>query len=268
MAEIALIATDLDGTLLRSDGSLAPGGVAALRRARDRGLHVVLATTRNPDSARAYAREIGLTGPLICTAGAIILASPDGPTWGKALIPQRVAAHIAQVADDNDWELSITVGDISYVRQRPDQALGEVQPGVVAMPSNRDGVLGDVMRIAIWNPDGITRLDELCRAEYAAYVHTDHFDNPDGSPHALAIVAAGADKGTALRLVLARLGLSAAQALAIGDNHNDAPMFDVAGVSVAMGNAVAAIRAQAAHVAPHHDAEGVAWAVERFVLQT
>lgn len=266
MTDLRLIATDIDGTLIRSDGTLAPGGVAALRQARANGLHVVLATTRNPESTRAIAREIGLDGPLICAAGAVVLATPDGPTWAKALIPQQVARRLAQEADARRWELSISVGEVSSMPQRPGQPLGELKPGLVISPSNTDGVTGDVMRILTWMPEAIHYFERFCATHYAAHVHTDRFDNPNGTPHSLAIVASGADKGTALSLVLARLGIPAAQALAIGDNHNDLPLFAVAGVSVAVGNALPVIQAQADHVAPTNDDEGVQWAVERLAL--
>ena len=76
-----------------------------------------------------------------------------------------------------------------------------------------------------------------------------------------------ADKGTALRFVAKKLEIPLEQVLAIGDNPNDVPMFEAAGVSVAMGNAPLQVREAATTVGPSNDDEGVAWAIRKFALQ-
>jgi hydroxymethylpyrimidine pyrophosphatase-like HAD family hydrolase len=85
-------------------------------------------------------------------------------------------------------------------------------------------------------------------------------------PHYANVVDAQADKGSALRLVCDHLGLDIRQALAIGDAGPDVSMFRAAGRSVAVGNAPPEVQAEARAVAPSNDADGVAWALERFVL--
>ncbi|RIK38489.1 MAG: hypothetical protein DCC57_20870 [Chloroflexi bacterium] len=71
-----------------------------------------------------------------------------------------------------------------------------------------------------------------------------------------------ANKGTALRGVMDRLGISGAQVMTMGDNFNDLPMFACGRISVAMGNAPRPVQQQATHVASSNDAEGVAWAIQ------
>jgi len=85
-------------------------------------------------------------------------------------------------------------------------------------------------------------------------------------PHYANVVDAGADKGSALRLVCDHLGLDVREALAIGDAGPDVSMFRVAGYSVAVANAPPEVQAEAQTVAPSNDEDGVAWALERFVL--
>ncbi|MGC9346779.1 MAG: HAD family hydrolase, partial [Anaerolineae bacterium] len=106
---LTLIAVDLDGTLLRRDSTLAPEGVRALRDAGALGVHVVLATTRTPDSVRRFARQIGLHDPIICTNGAQVFASPGGPVWAHRALRPEVARGIAEFSDDRGWSLVTTV---------------------------------------------------------------------------------------------------------------------------------------------------------------
>jgi hydroxymethylpyrimidine pyrophosphatase-like HAD family hydrolase len=109
-------------------------------------------------------------------------------------------------------------------------------------------------------------LRAFCESTLARQCRTETYRTPDGTPHALGIYAPGADKGSALQLVLDRLGVTPKRAMAIGDNPNDVPMFARVARSVAMGNAPRAVRDRATVVAPDNDAEGVAWALEQFAL--
>ena len=82
----------------------------------------------------------------------------------------------------------------------------------------------------------------------------------------VSISGPGVDKGRALRVVCERLGIAPDEAMAVGDAAPDLAMFDVAGVSVAMGNAPDDVKARADAVAPSNAESGVAWALRRFVL--
>ena len=76
MVDRALVAVDLDGTLLTSDGTLAPLGADMLKQAAAGGTHVVLSTTRNPDYVQPICRLLEIHDPMICTNGAQIWGSP------------------------------------------------------------------------------------------------------------------------------------------------------------------------------------------------
>ena len=115
-------------------------------------------------------------------------------------------------------------------------------------------------------PPHILSMARLCRARFPTLCRTDTYCERDGTPRSMCVLPARADKGTALSLVLERLGLQKERTLAIGDNINDLPMFGVAGTSVAVGNALEQVKRCASAVAPSHDEEGVAWALERFVF--
>ena len=267
-SRVALIAVDLDGTLLRSDSSLSPEGGHALAAAARQGVRVIVTTTRNIDSVRRFAAEIGLIEPVVCTNGAMILGSPYGPVWRRRLIPGPLAESLAAVADAEGYSLITTVGEVNYTRQQEGQSLGEMQPGRWVVGRNAEALAaGDPIRILNYDSEGIPHLRRACEPQFAGQAHVETYLRPDGSAKSLGVFAAGADKGTALRLVSKRLGIDRSQVMAIGDNPNDLPMFACAGIRVAMGNATRAVKAAATVVAPTNDDAGVAWAVRRHVLR-
>jgi hypothetical protein len=263
---ISLVAVDLDGTLLTREHTPAHRGAALLTQVARMGVHVVIATTRMPNYVAGLCRALGIDAPMICANGARVWGAPDGPVWADRVIPRQVALEIARWADARGWEISTTVGSTTYWRQRPGQALGSMASNITVVPANVDGVVGDPLKILVSQPEAIEDMRSLCQSRFLDRCYTDVYYEPDGSAQSLGIFALGADKGTALALVCERLGVAKERVLAIGDNVNDVAMFERAAVSVAMGNAVEQVKQQASVVAPGDDEEGVAWALERFVL--
>lgn len=261
---IQLIAIDLDGTLLTSQGTLAPEGAHLLRKAAQGGKYVVLATTRNPDSVCSFCAAMELNDPIICTNGAQVWGTPNGPVWAYHAIPYEAALTITNLADAHGWELSTTVGQMNYWRQRPGQALGSNSANVSVVATNSDALVGEPVRILTWHPDAVAAVKHLCQLELTRQCYAETYYRPDGAVHSLGVFALKADKGTALQLVLNRLGLSGQQVLAIGDNFNDLPLFAQARVRVALANAPDAVKQKASVVAPSHDEEGVAWTLRAF----
>jgi Cof subfamily protein (haloacid dehalogenase superfamily) len=223
----------------------------------------VLATTRNPESVQHFCRSLEIDDPIICSNGAQVWGSPDGPVWAYHAIPQEVALAIAQLADRHNWELGTTVGSTTYWRQRSDQALGPIDANTTVVASNSDAIVGDPVRILAWHPEAIIHVQSLCQSEFAHACYTETYYGSDGGMHSLGVFALGADKGTALALVLDRLGVRPEEAMAIGDNRNDLPMFACVGCSVAMSNAPDEVKERAKVVAPSNDQEGVAWVLTR-----
>ena len=276
---IRLISVDLDGTLFRSDGMLAPEGVRRLQAVAQEGVRVVINTTRNAVGVRQLCAQLGFSDPMICTNGAQVFASPEGPIWASHTIPMGVARSIAQLADRNGWEISTSVGSCSFLRQRPGQPLGPVESRsfvglegsqgtsqLVIVAANEEALVAEPKRMILHEPDAIAAARELA-TQYSHACRAETYYEPDGSLHSLCIFPLRADKGTALRLVAGKLDIPLGQVLAIGDNPNDMPMFAAAGTSVAMGNAPREVKDSATVVGPTNDDEGVAWAVRRFVLK-
>ncbi len=261
-----MISVDMDGTLLTSQNVLSPRGADLLGRVHREGVHVILNTGRNLYATRQYCRTMGLNDPLIASNGGQIWASPDGPAWAEYGIPREVAMAMARLADERDWELNITIGETVYWRQRPGQVLGAFPPNRIIVRTNCEAVTCNPVRILASQPEVIDYLNDLCQARYSRECHTELNYNPDGTLNSLGIFPTEGDKGTALRLVMEKLGIQPTEVMAVGDNIGDLAMFAVARISVAMGNAPVQVKQRANVVAPSNDEEGVAWAIERYIL--
>jgi hydroxymethylpyrimidine pyrophosphatase-like HAD family hydrolase len=123
------------------------------------------------------------------------------------------------------------------------------------------------LRILAHEADAINGLSAYCQQNNFEGIRWQQFFNKQGAPHSVCVFPEHADKGTALQYICSKLKIPLKQTLAIGDYDNDLSMFQVAGISISMGNALDTIKNAATHVAPTNEAEGVAWAVERFVLR-
>ncbi|MCP5094180.1 MAG: HAD family phosphatase [Chloroflexi bacterium] len=262
-----MIAIDLDGTLLNNFGQLPANGSDLIKKAFDAGIHIIISTTRNYKYVQQICTRLKINDPIVCANGSIIFESPNGTLWQEHLIPPTVAERICQIADDNDWELSISIGEMTYLKQRPGQTLGQLNEHTEIVANNRAALVGQPHRILTWHLQAIKEIQELCQNEFLGMCRTEVFNKPSGELHSLGIFAQDANKGVALRFVLAKLGIEPNQVMAIGDNNNDLPMFDLAKFKVAMGNSTDAIKQMATIIAPSNEDEGVAWALEKYVFK-
>jgi Cof subfamily protein (haloacid dehalogenase superfamily) len=264
--EIRLVALDLDGTLLTSAGELPSEGAALLAQAAAQGIHIILATTRHYHSTLRFYRELNLSSPLICGNGAQVWASAEGPLWAEYCINEEAARAIAQLADEQQWELAITVGEMIYWRQRPGQPLGLQRPNITVVATNRDMITAPPLRILTWQVEAIEAIGAFCRSTLTEHCSVEVYVKSVGEAQSLGIFAPLANKGAALTLVMDRLGVRREQVVTMGDNFNDLPMFACGEISVAMANAPDAVRQQASLLAPSNDDEGIAWALKEFQI--
>ncbi len=263
---IRLLALDLDGTLIGDDLVISPRVRRAITAAWECGVAVTLATGRMFDATLTFARDLGITAPLICYQGGLIQApDSDAPLYRATMEPALVREvlewqarrgwHVVLYADED-----VFVGGQQYPETFYRTLLGErlvwlddllpvleqhepVKFIVVAEPPEADRVEAELRR----------------RFEGRMEVVRSHAMFVEGNP-------LGVSKGDALRRLAAHLDVPRAQVMAVGDQGNDADMIAWAGVGVAMGNGSPAAKAIADWVAPPLAEDGAAVAIERFVL--
>ena len=267
-SQIKLVALDVDGTLLNSEGLVPKANRRVISRARKKGVKVVLATARAFLSTVPLAWQLHLCTPLTCANGALI-KDLEGVEWWSKAIDLDVARQIAAWADAEGRALVTLVGDsICYARPAPwGEADWRPRPYDRVVDSNVAALTAPPLRIIAEGEDTGRALLERFAPCTRGKVRFDRYER-DGQLLCVIAVHASASKEGALAFLCARWGLSSAQVMALGDNVPDLGMLRWAGVGVAMGNAPLEMREGVECVAPSNDEAGVAWAIERFALSS
>jgi len=260
---IRLVVLDVDGTLVGTRSQVSEETVAVLRAAIEAGVYVTLATARSFESASRLAERLGLNAPLIVHAGVLVKDPTTGVTVFECPLPLECALAIVNFCDEHELELSVPLGGRSYSRLRnPPQPV----PAHVLMPERiAPYITAGPMSLWVQGHDEIDRVCERFEAEYRGIVRFSLAYNGDGTP-VLALTAAAANKGNALAALCQALQIGPEETMAVGDADVDLPMFEVAGLAVAMGNADEAVQRAATVVVPNVDDVGAAWAIQQFVL--
>jgi Cof subfamily protein (haloacid dehalogenase superfamily) len=258
-AAIRLVATDLDGTLLRPDGTVTPRARAALRAALARGLAVVLVTGRPPRGVRRLdLRDCAELA--VCANGALLydLAADrlldERPIPGAAVT--RLVADLRRAAPGVVFAAEYGLLFCREPAYPPGDPLDE-----------RDGVVEDALRFA---GRGVAKLlvrhpqmaQKLLLPLAAAVAGDDAVVTRSGL-ELLEISAAGVTKASALARVCDELGIAPAEVAALGDMVNDLSMLRWAGHAVAVANAHPDVLAAAAEVIASNADDGVAGYIER-----
>ncbi len=259
----ALVAVDLDGTLLRTDGSVSDRTVAALRRAESAGARVVLVTGRPARFVVPLAARTGGHETVICSNGGLVWdLAAQAPVAVHAIEPATVVELGARIR--------ARVPDVLFAVE---QARGiSREPGWPTLdPRNdtgaRTGTLGEiadapVVKLLIRGAPGTD--GEQLRRTVASVVgnRLELTRSVAGDIPLVEASAPGVHKGTALAALAGSLGIPAADVVAFGDMPNDTAMLAWAGTGVAMGNADPLLRAVADLVTATNDEDGVAVVLE------
>lgn len=263
---VRLIATDLDGTLLRSDGSVSDRTRAALDLARTAGLWVVPVTARQPRGLALIARAAGFTGWAVCGNGAHARHLGTGEPLFEEHLPvaaQRALVGALAARVPGVVFASVREGGEVFVAQQGYAALASFadhkrEPGgmgafpledVLAAPS-----LKFIVRHPTLSPPELLKEVRALRLPGFAVTHS-------GAPF-LEVLAGGVSKAWGLERLCAHLGVVRGDVLAFGDELNDTEMLAWAGRGVAMGNAGPDVRAAADEVTLSNDRDGVAAVIE------
>jgi len=262
----ALIAVDLDGTLLREDLSVSSRTREALAAARRAGAEVVIVTARSPRTVREIARDAGIAGLAICANGATLYDLDRGVIVDHTPLANEVGHAVAQAlrAEVPDvvfgWELELQFGsEPAYEALRTPRwwprPEGSFPPcDVLAWELPFTKLLGRVETDTLSSAFAVAVRVAGSRASVT--LTGDAF---------VEVMAPGVSKRSALERLADGLGLTAESVVAFGDQLTDVGMLEWAGHGVAMANASPEALAVADEVAPSNDDDGVAVALERFL---
>jgi Cof subfamily protein (haloacid dehalogenase superfamily) len=261
---IHLAATDLDGTLLRSDGTVSRRTCEAMREAEAAGIVLALVTGRPPRWMAPVARATGHTGVAICANGALLYDLHTEQVVESSLMNAAAALDVVDALRAAAPELSFAAefvpGFGHEVSYRHGWDLGEVEVRVGTAEEILDRpVVKLLARHPTMDRDALLA---LARKLIGADVTVTCSSTTEAL---LEISAAGVTKASALAALAGRAGIPAADVVAFGDMPNDLPMLAWAGRAVAVANAHPEVLAVADEVTASNDEDGVALVLERLV---
>jgi hypothetical protein len=270
-----LFVTDLDGTLVRTDGSIDPRDLAAIQRAQAAGVTITIATGRLATGALPVARALGLGSPMICADGAILACTATGAPIEQEAIDLEIAEASLRALIAHELAPFVFMHDVIH-GEAADLALAcyveHWTPALVFHAALLDRAewrrRGEVaMTFGIGAKEGVIAAASVLERACGERLVIDRFRLGAGGPWALRAQPRGCSKGSALARLAARDEMEPAQVAVVGDFWNDLSMFAWAGRSFAMGQAPEAVRAAATDglAATAETGGGVAEALARWL---
>jgi Cof subfamily protein (haloacid dehalogenase superfamily) len=260
-AAYRLVATDLDGTLLRSDGTVSDRTRAALAGVEEAGAALVFVTGRPPRWMRPIAAATGRRGVAICCNGAVLYDLHDEtvlheqPLQPQALrdVVAALRAEIAEVA----FAVEYGTGFAREAGYRTRWNAGQGDTVVADLDElARQPAVKLLMRHPTYGADELLARAREVLGDAATCVHS-------STEGLLEISAPGVTKASALATFAAERGVPPESVVAFGDMPNDLPLLAWAGHAVAVANAHPDVLAAAHEVTGPNDEDGVAVVLER-----
>ncbi|KAA8433712.1 Cof-type HAD-IIB family hydrolase [Weissella sagaensis] len=268
---IRLVALDVDDTLLNSQGHILASTKNVLQTILNNGVKVVLCSGRPLRGIQSFLDELGIGGSdqYAITYNGSVIESLAGDILSQKGLSNEEYRHIDAYANkqhiqyyvlDQDGEVYTSNHDVSRI-------------AVIQAWENDAGIL-------IRKPDELANDFTIVKAAFVgekttldqaeAGVHK-VFDNKNyvvrAADNFLEVMHQSVNKGNALRQLTSELGISPAEVMVFGDEKNDIPMFDFAGLAVAMGNGSAAAKEHANYVTNSNDEDGIANALQKLVFE-
>lgn len=262
---IRLVALDVDGTLLLPDKTISPRVAKAIAAAREKAI-VVLASARPPRSLRVIHESLLLTSPQVNYNGAYVWDRIAGKSLSHSPMTAALVSELITAARAHVPEVLISVEHMDrWLTDRIDSKFltetARLFPPDFVGPLAAFAHLGATKLMLQAQSAQITLLRSALEMRFGnrvTFIRTDD--------DLLQMMDRGTTKWRTLRWLAENLGVSSSEILAVGDNENDVEMIREAGVGVSMGNGTLDAIQVADWIAPSNVDDGVAAAIERFVL--
>jgi Cof subfamily protein (haloacid dehalogenase superfamily) len=261
MTRIALVVSDVDGTLVTKDKTLTDGALRAVRRLRDAGIGFTITSSRPALGMRFLIEPLGITLPVGPFNGSSIVDPQLNPIE-QHLIPASAAERSLGVLDEFGVDIWLFTNDQWFTRNGDGEYVPNEERAIRADPTvikDFSPYVSAACKIVGASSDAA--LLQRCEAAIKQAVGT-QATAVRSQTYYLDVTPPGCDKGTFVQAMARRLGISTDTVATIGDMQNDLAMFRNSGLSIAMGNATDDVKQQATQVTTSNEDEGFAGAVE------
>ena len=261
MTRIALVVSDVDGTLLTKDKPLTEASQAAVARLHDAGIDFTITSSRPAVGMRFLIEPLNIKLPVGPFNGSSIVDAQMKPVE-QHLIPASAVEKSLELFNEAGIDIWLFTNE-QWLTKNPD---GEYVPNEKRAIRADPTVIGDfspyisrACKVVGSSPD----FDLLARCETAMQKALGTRATAVRSQHYyLDITPPGQNKGTFVRAMARRLGISTDEVAVIGDMRNDIAMFEVGGLSFAMRNATDDVKQHAKRITATNEEDGFAKAME------
>ena len=269
-----LLVIDADGTILNRDGNISAGNSEAIAQARGVGIKVSLSTGRTLQSGLKVIDQLLLDGYHIFFDGALVTDPKQNKEVYTRLISKTLVKEAVDFSHLHDINLEL-FSATHYFIERESWASDIRHKYFGILPTLRD--FDDIWEqeriikgtVAVSSAEERTKAENICQRFEGdldnltfSWTSTPAYPNVDF----VNIVSRGVSKGQALEALASYLAIPLSEVVAIGDERNDVSLLTVAGLAIAMDNAVAEVKAVADYITLDVDHDGVAAAIEKFLL--
>lgn len=261
MSRIALVVSDVDGTLVTKDKILTDDAKSAVRALREAGIGFTIVSSRPTVGMGFLIAPLALTLPIGSFNGSSIVDAQLKPIE-QHLIAPGVAQRSIDVLDEFGVDIWLFSNDRWYTRNPEGEYVPNEMRAIKTDPTmiaDFTPHLGEACKIVGASSDAA--LLARCEAAMKQTVGAEATAVRSQSYY-LDVTPAGHDKGTFVENIAKRLGISTDAVATIGDMQNDLPMFAKSGMSFAMGNATDDVKKCATHVTDTNERDGFARAME------
>lgn len=269
---IKLLALDMDGTLLNDQKEISHLTIARIQEAVRSGVKIVLCTGRILSGVQPYFRQLGLEAEneyVILNNGCAIHQTSDWSLIDYTALTTDDINYLSSFA--KGFELPLTLCDVHqyYVLdEQPNQAIIEdtnnifLTPTVLSLPSAKQHPDPFFLAKFVGNPALVQEFQQEHEPELRQ-----RFNTVLSMPTIYEMLPKNVCKASALQTLTEKLGLLPEEVMAIGDANNDLEMLEFAGLAVAMENAPQHVKEAANAVTSSNNEDGVARAIEQWILQ-
>jgi Cof subfamily protein (haloacid dehalogenase superfamily) len=265
LASVKALVLDLDGTILRNDGSLSDNTVETLKSYLNSGVKIIIATGRSLEASEKFRSAIGAEGAMIYFNGAEVVEMPSGKILHADYLPKEVVEYSSALSRRENIYYQIYVpgkeshcalltenyteyAEIYYTHTGTKPQVRDFKE--ILAQSDFQGAIKTMFLLETEGHEGIKKELEQ------------HFGQSinifRSSPIYLEVLKANVSKGSALLKAISYYGFSPSEVIAFGDEENDLSLFKSAGFSIAPSNAKEEVKKAADLVIGSNNDDGVA----------
>ncbi|MCY6958961.1 Cof-type HAD-IIB family hydrolase [Clostridium brassicae] len=269
-----LICLDMDGTVLDDKKKISHRNKEAIKRAHDKGVKIAISTGRVFASARYYAEILGIKAPIIASNGAYIREKDKDEVIYESLLDKEVCKNICHIIEKYDFfnyfnTYNRIIANKPFPKQNIYRLMNEELPNNMKISLD---VVSDIKEILEDDSNRIVKFISISDDYENLNKAREEIDALGGleivrsNINNFEVMNKGCSKGSAVERLSEFYGIKKDEVICIGDSENDLSMIKYAGMGIAMGNGEDYIKSNAKYVTDTNNNDGVAKAIEKFVL--